>query len=58
MILLTSLGLLLSFLLELFELLLVLCLNLELHLRKLDLVLVLGLGDLLLKHRAVVLPLA
>ena len=54
---LTSLGLLAGLLLELFELLLVLCFDLDLHLGELDLVLVLSLGDLLLQHGAVVLPL-
>lgn len=53
----SSLRLLLSFLLELLKLLFVLGLNLELHLSQLDLVLVLSLSDLLLKHRTVVLPL-
>jgi len=53
-----SLGFLTSFLLEFFKLLLVLCLDLQFHLGQLDLVFVLGLGDLLLEHRAVVLPLS
>lgn len=54
---LTSLGLLAGLLLELFELLLVLRLNFDLHLGELNLVLVFGLSDLLLEHGAVVLPL-
>jgi len=53
-----SLGFLTSFLLEFFKLLLVLRLDLQFHLGQLDLVFVLGLGDLLLEHRAVVLPLS
>ena len=54
---LTSLCLLLSFLLELLQLLLVLGLNLQLHLGQLNLIVVFGLGDLILQRGAVVLPL-
>ena len=53
---LTALSFLFSFLLELFELLLIILFNLHFHLRKLDLILVLGLSDFVLKCGAVVLP--
>lgn len=46
----SSLGLLLCLLLELFELFLILRLNLELHLGELDLIFVLGARDFVLEH--------
>ena len=53
---LTALCLLLSFLLEFFKLLFIFSLNLKLHLSQLDLIFVLSLGDLLVKHGTIVLP--
>lgn len=55
---LTALCLLLSLLLEFFKLLFVFSLNLKLHLSQLDLIFVLSLGDLLVKHGTIVLPLS
>ena len=54
---LTSLGFLASFLLELFELLLVFGFNFKLHFGEFDLVFVLSFSDALLELRAVVAPL-
>lgn len=55
---LTSLSFLAGLLLELLKLLFVFGLDFKLHLGQLDLIFILRLGDLLLEHRAVVLPLS